>query len=125
MRTTFLQVGAVLIVVGAVVSLIGYGAFRGWFPLPLSHDRRTYLNAMRRLFPKTFRSCDEDFQISERGYQILILMIGLMLLLIAVLLLACGVFVNNEPHRASFSLASKISVSVSSQPMQPSVIETP
>ncbi len=125
MGTTFTQVGAALLIAGLVVSIIGYGAIRGWCRLPFFANRRFYSDMMRRKFPTTFRQDDEDFQVAERGYQILTLTLGLMMVLIGVMLLACGTFIDKKPQPPSLSLASRIKASVSSQAMQPSVIETP
>jgi hypothetical protein len=125
MATTFTQVGAVLFVVGVAVSTIGYAAMRGWCRLPFFANRSFYSGMMRRMFPTTFGQTDENFQVAERGYQILTLMIGLMILLVAVMLLVCSLFIDKKPQPASLPEASKINASVSSQAMQPSVIETP
>ncbi len=118
MPTTFTQVGILLLIVGVAVSTIGYGAIRGWFPLPLSAEGRLRAKVLRQL-------TDEQIQFEERGQKILILILGLMTLLLAVMLLVCGPFIDKKPQPPSLPQASKISASVSSQAMQPSVIETP
>lgn len=74
---------------------------------------------------KILRVTDKEFQVAEHGWQVLSLTLGLMAVLLAVLLLVCSLFIDKKPQSASLPEASKINASVSSQAMQPSVIETP